>query len=92
MENSCTVAVQANSMCSGFAGNPFHIWLDVLSFFYFILSFNLSVKFMSQGTYMNFTNSISDPDYWFVPPASCSNATQQVGLSGLLSITDNYSN
>lgn len=41
---------------------------------------------------MNFTNSISETDYWFVPPASCSNATQQVGLSGLLSITDNYSN
>ncbi|PIK55759.1 putative development-specific protein LVN1.2 [Apostichopus japonicus] len=39
------------------------------------------VKFMSQGTYMNFTNSISDPDYWFVPPASCSNATQQVSES-----------
>ncbi|XP_071839409.1 uncharacterized protein [Apostichopus japonicus] len=30
------------------------------------------------GTAMNFTDSVSDPDYWFVPPASCSNATQQV--------------
>ncbi|PIK55756.1 putative development-specific protein LVN1.2 [Apostichopus japonicus] len=29
-------------------------------------------------TVMNFTDSVSDPDYWFVPPASCSNATQQV--------------
>ncbi|XP_071839411.1 uncharacterized protein [Apostichopus japonicus] len=32
----------------------------------------------SYGTAMNFTDSVSDPDYWFVPPASCSNATQQV--------------
>ncbi|XP_071839419.1 uncharacterized protein [Apostichopus japonicus] len=29
-------------------------------------------------TAMNFTDSVSDPDYWFVPPASCSNASQQV--------------
>ncbi|XP_071839420.1 uncharacterized protein [Apostichopus japonicus] len=32
----------------------------------------------SYVTAMNFTDSVSDPDYWFVPPASCSNATQQV--------------
>lgn len=36
------------------------------------------VYFMNSGTYMNFTNSIAEPDYWFVPPASCSNATKKI--------------
>lgn len=45
-------------------------------------------SFVSDGAFMNFTDTIYDRDYWFVPPPSCynANATKIKSLSSLKSL------
>lgn len=41
---------------------------------------------VTEGAFMNFTDTIYDRDYWFVPPPSCKNATKIKSFSNFKSL------